>query len=136
MCKTLTLFLALIISLVSVYSLTFAAVNKEKDNVIIYEKYIYGDKTNYEHNSILRASLSDPLGDPITVEDDMKAERLAFSTTIPSQCKVDNLRVVVYIQRLDPSRNSYYVDNAFSAPAGSARLLEVASDNVEDGDEE
>ena len=41
--KTLALFFALIIALISVYSITFTAVNKEKDNVIISEKYIYGE---------------------------------------------------------------------------------------------
>ncbi len=47
--KTLALFLALIIALISAYSLAFTAVNKEKDNVIISEKYIYGDKSYAEN---------------------------------------------------------------------------------------
>ena len=43
--KTLALFLVLIIALLSLYSLTFSAVNKEKDNVIVSEKYVYGDRS-------------------------------------------------------------------------------------------
>lgn len=43
--KTLSLFLALIILVFSVYCTVFADVNKEKDNVEITEVFTYGDRT-------------------------------------------------------------------------------------------
>ncbi len=50
--KALALFLAVIILSLSLYTLVFAETNKEKDNVIITEKYVYGDKTFAENVDI------------------------------------------------------------------------------------
>lgn len=50
--KTVSLFLAVIIVCLSLYTFSFAETNKEKDNVIITENHIYGDKSFAENVDI------------------------------------------------------------------------------------
>lgn len=50
--KTTALFLSVILICVSLYSYAFAETNKEKDNVIITESHIYGDKSLAENVDI------------------------------------------------------------------------------------
>lgn len=47
--KTLALFLALVITLLSLYVVAFTIINSQKDNVIVTEEYIYGDKSYAEN---------------------------------------------------------------------------------------
>ncbi len=50
--KTVSLFLALIILLSSLYSVVFASINKSKDNVVITEEFTYGDKAFAENTNV------------------------------------------------------------------------------------
>ncbi len=50
--KTLALFIAVLILSLSLYILVFAETNKEKDNVIVTESHIYGDKSFAENVAI------------------------------------------------------------------------------------
>ena len=48
---------------------------------------------------------------------------------------MSNVRVVVYIQRLNASNNSYYVDNVATAKVGVKKTLGLVSDNWSGGNE-
>ncbi len=50
--KTIVLFLALIILMLSLYCTVFALTNKEKDNVVINEVFYYGDKSAADNVSV------------------------------------------------------------------------------------
>ena len=107
-----------------------------EDKVIGHQTdYTNGDTDSYEHTGIIRAALSDALGESFEVSEDGQIKNFTYTATLPSECNVSNVRVVVYIQRLDASKNSYYVDNSASAKVGKSQALEVTSGNWSDGNE-
>ena len=107
-----------------------------EDKVTGYQAdYNNGTSDNYEHTGIIRAALSDALGESFEISADGQIKNFTYTATLPSECNVSNVRVVVYIQRLDASKNSYYVDNSASAKVGKSQALEVTSGNWSDGNE-
>ncbi len=107
-----------------------------EDKVIGYQAdYNNGASDSYEHNGIIRAALSDVLGESFEVSEDGQIKNFTYSASLPSGCNSKNVRVVVYIQRLDTSTNTYYVDNTASATVGKSQTLEIASDSWSDGNE-
>ena len=107
-----------------------------EDKVYAFQKdYTNGDTDKYEHKGIIRAALSDALGEDFDVAEDGQVKNFTYSTALPSSCNVNNVRVVVYIQRRDTSMNSYYVDNSASAAVGKKKHLSVVSDSWSDGNE-
>ncbi len=76
--KTLVLFLAVILACLSLYAFAFAETNTEKDNVIITEGHIYGDKSfaenvdikvNMQYRENLLWKIKYSVGDGITETD-------------------------------------------------------------------
>lgn len=107
-----------------------------EDKVIGYQAdYNNGVSDSYEHNGIIRAALSDVLGESFEVSEDGQIKNFTYSASLPSGCNSKNVRVVVYIQKLDTSTNTYYVDNSASATVGKSQILEIASDSWSDGNE-
>ena len=95
-----------------------------EDNIIGYQAdYTHGNSYTYEHNSVLRVALSDVMGDSFTVEDDCQVIGFEYSASLPTKCDVENMRVVVFIQRLDVAKDSYYVDNCATAAVGKTKSL-------------
>lgn len=107
-----------------------------EDKVIGHQTdYTNGDTDSYEHTGIIRAALSDALGESFEVSEDGQIKNFTYSATLPSGCNSKNVRVVVYIQKLDTSKNTYYVDNSASATVGKSQALEIASGSWSDGNE-
>ena len=130
--KTLALFLALMITLLSLYSLTFTAVNKEKDNVVISEKYIYGDKAYAENTDInFKAQYSENLlwdikYDIATGETD--ADFSIYKDRIPREYEYDNelrLYSTFYYNHLD-GKDSTPINRAYNELAKTATPYEMA----------
>ena len=96
--------------------------------------YNNGASDAYEHNGIIRAALSNVLGENVEVTEDAQVKTFTYSAELPSECNKDNVRVVVYIQRKD-SDNSYYVDNTASATVGKDKNLDMSSGSWSDGNE-
>lgn len=71
-------------------------------------------------------SLSDVDGEMFTVSEDFQVKPFRYSVSVPAAYVLENLRVLVYIQRafgLDPVNQSggygsYFVDNVGTAPVG------------------
>lgn len=106
-----------------------------EDKVISYQAdYNNGASDAYEHNGIIRAALSNVLGEDVEVTEDAQVKTFTYSAELPSECNKDNVRVVVYIQRKD-SDNSYYVDNTASATVGKDKNLDMSSGSWSDGNE-
>ena len=95
-----------------------------EDKFIAYRS---GASESYEHNGIIREAFSDPLGESFEVSEDGLIKNFTYVATVPSGCNLNNMRVVVYIQRLNTLINSYYVDNAASMAVGKDKSLEVIS---------
>ena len=98
--------------------------------LLVEDKFVAwqsGASDSYEHNGIIRAALSDPLGESFDVPEDGLIKNFTYVATVPSGCNLNNMRVVVYIQRLNTLINSYYVDNAASMAVGKDKPLEIVS---------
>lgn len=101
-----------------------------EDGIIGYQAEAYYD---YVHNAVLRASFTDVTGDTFTVTGEGTKKDFNYSLDIPDGCNVDNMSVVVYVQKLEDG--IYSVDNAASAELGSEKKLAVTSGNWGDGNE-
>lgn len=101
-----------------------------EDGIIGYQAEAYYD---YVHNAVLRASFTDVTGDTFIVTGEGTKKDFNYSLTIPDGCNVDNMSVVVYVQKLEDG--IYSVDNAASAELGSEKKLAVTSGNWGDGNE-
>lgn len=104
-----------------------------EDNIVGYQ----ADNTNgssyyYVHKGVLRAAFSDVLGESFDITEDLQQKNFAYSVEVPSGCVVDNMRIVVFIQRKD---GRYYVDNTASASVGKYRPLATSSGNWGSGNE-
>ena len=80
-----------------------------------------GASDDYEHNGVLRAAMSDALGDSFTVSTDNTVKEFTYSATIPAGCKKENMRIVVYVQAKDGS--TWYIDNSDTAKLGESKQL-------------
>lgn len=101
-----------------------------EDGIIGYQAEAYYD---YVHNAVLRASFTDVTGDTFTVTGEGTKKDFNYSLAIPDGCNVDNMSVVVYVQKLEDG--IYSVDNAASAELGSEKKLAVTSGNWGNGNE-
>lgn len=88
--------------------------------------YTNGTHNDYEHNDVPRLALSNISGDAFVTDEEDVIKEFAFQGTIPSKCKRDNLRILVYVQREYGSQSvvasdnygEYYVDNSLSEKVG------------------
>lgn len=97
-----------------------------EDGVVGYQAdYVNGDDRSYEHSGIIRGALSDVKGDRFTIEADGMVKHFTYSEFIPSDLNLENMRVVVYVQKKLDLKKSYYADNTASAPLGEDKALEV-----------
>lgn len=101
-----------------------------EDGIVGYQAPGYSD---YVHNAVLRASFTDAAGDNLTVTGDGVKKDLYYSIAIPEGCHIDNMKVVVYVQKQEDG--IYSVDNAASAELGSEKMLAVKSGNWGNGNE-
>lgn len=77
----------------------------------------------YEHNGIIRASLSDVVGEQFTIDEDGMVKHYTFAASLPSGCNPDNLRIVVYVQKQIENQKKFYVDNTASPSLGEDNTL-------------
>ena len=100
-----------------------------EDNIIAYQNGVSG---LYEHKDVVRAAFTNVLGESATISADNKVLNFKYTISIPSGCKKDNLRVVVYVQKAN-SNGQYYVDNSASEQLGKNMPLMVVSDGIGGG---
>ncbi len=98
-----------------------------EDNVVGYQAdYASGSSYTYVHNSIVRMSLSKIRGESIITTLENESKEFTFTAEVPDKFNLQNMRIVVYIQRPFGSMEKiqsgnfgdYYVDNSASAKIG------------------
>ena len=98
----------------------------EDDIVKSQSDYYNGTQGKYVHDGVARMSLTDVDGDSFTISGDYQVKSFHYSASVPAAYVMDNMRVLVYIQRTfgsDPVYQSgnygdYFVDNVGTAPVG------------------
>lgn len=97
-----------------------------EDGVVGYQAdYVSGNNRSYEHSGIIRGALSDVKGDQFTIEADGMVKHFTYSEFIPTDFDLENMRVVVYVQKKLDLKKSWYADNTASAPLGDDKTLET-----------
>lgn len=114
-----------------------------KVTVILTESGIIGKQTDYmagvthtdyQHDDVARVAMSSVLGDDITTTEEQTGIKRHYSVTVPTQYNLDNLQLVVYVQRAFGSQTviasgdygGYYADNAVAVPVGETRMPDYA----------
>lgn len=106
-----------------------------EDNIVGYQADNYdGDSNDFIHSNIVRLALSSPTGDEVTLNTDYTVWSHKYSGTVPSGCKKDNLKILVYVQkpfgeqRKTGSYGDFYVDNCRAEKIGTEAKLQFAGD--------
>ena len=119
-----------------------------EDNIISGQQdERYGYRSDFKHNNIVRLAFSEVTGDKFTLDSDNSIVPFEYSGEIPSQCRKENLRILVYVERgygglqkvnAVPGVSyvdftDYFVDNANTAPLG--QKAEITFDDGSGKDE-
>lgn len=85
-----------------------------------------GTHYDYHHDRVARVSVTNVLGDAFSTREDFERKDLHYSASIPDAYKLENMVVLVYVQRaygalpvVGTNYGGYFVDNAVSAAIGS-----------------
>ena len=89
-----------------------------EDNIIAYQ---YGVSGNYVHNDVVRGAFSNPLGDAVETFAG-SVENFNYTMDVPDSWNKENLRIVVYIQKVGKDK-LHYVNNSASAGVGKKQPL-------------
>lgn len=98
-----------------------------EDGIVGYQNNYYGAVYyDYVHDGVARIALSDMPGDSFSAESGNVTKTFSYSTEIPSDYNIDNLRILVYVHRAYGSQpvvssgdyGDYYIDNCVSGKAG------------------
>ena len=88
--------------------------------------YYEGNHTDYHHDLVARMALTNVTGDRFTTEDECERKDLQYTANIPANYVLDNMTVLVYVQRAfgtlpvltSGNYGGYFVDNAVSGYLG------------------
>jgi thiol-disulfide isomerase/thioredoxin len=108
------------------YKVTVLAV---EDNIRAYQN---GYGNNYKHNGVPRHVFTSISGDEYEASSANEVAQLVYSGKIPDKCNLDNMRLVVYVQRSMGDKSGlasgnyggYFIDNSASAKLGESRDLD------------
>lgn len=88
-----------------------------EDGIVAKQSDYLGESSdNYVHNDVARVSVTDPLGLAFTTTEENSIKSFDYSVAVPSEYNKDNLKIVVFVQRISDGR--YYVDNCAAGKAG------------------
>ena len=93
-----------------------------ENGIIGYQSdYTDGDHQDYRHDHVARMALTNVLGNSFSTSDDCERKDLHYTADIPSTYKLENMTVLVYVQRaygslpvVGTNYGGYFVDNAVS----------------------
>ncbi len=106
-----------------------------EDNIVGWQaNFVTGDEEDYVHKGVPRVAVTNVEGASISSETGREVKALEYSATVPNGCKIDNMRLVVYVQRAFGSREKvqsadygdYYIDNCISGKVGGTVDLKFA----------
>ena len=117
------------------YKITVFAV---EDNIRGYQN---GAGSSYIHNGVPRHVFSSVTGDEYVASSENEVATIAYSGKMPKACNLENMRLVVYVQR-SMEENSvlatgnyggYFIDNSATAKLGESHSIDfVPSSDTED----
>lgn len=117
------------------YKITVFAV---EDNIRGYQN---GAGSSYIHNGVPRHVFSSVTGDEYVASSENEVATIAYSGKMPKACNLENMRLVVYVQR-SMGENSvlatgnyggYFIDNSATAKLGESHSIDfVPSSDTED----
>jgi len=116
-----------------------------EDNIIATQSdYTNGTQNNYKHNGVARMAISDVLGDDCSTTEANQVVKKQYNVTVPNDYNVDNMRIVVYVQRpfgnqavlSDDYFEGYYVDNCASGKLGTNLRLATIGNASSNGNED
>ncbi|MBR5855987.1 MAG: Omp28-related outer membrane protein, partial [Bacteroidales bacterium] len=96
-----------------------------EDNIVGYQN---GASDSYVHKDVVRAAFTNALGEKLAAVSG-QVHSMDYTIDIPAGCNKANLRIVVYVQKEEPS-GAYYVNNAASAAVGKQQPLMIKSDKT------
>ena len=115
-----------------------------EDGIVNYQAdYEEGDHPKYVHDCVARMALTGIGGDAFSVEEDLSEESFHFTTTVPEAYNMDNMHILVYVQRKfgtygriqsNPSFGEYFVDNSAEVTLGDALQLALVGGGSGSGD--
>lgn len=108
------------------YLITVLAV---EDNIVAYQ---YGAGDNYVHNGVVRYALSSISGDEYIAESENEVAKLLYSYRVPESYNLDNMRLVVYVQRSMGEKSvlasgnygGYFIDNSATSKFGESHNID------------
>ena len=105
-----------------------------EDNIDEEQNGAEGGYTNhYDHDDVIRMAVTDVLGDPFRVTEDLSVKSFSYTVTVPQAYVLGNLRILVYVQAAfgDQPRiqsgnyGDYYVDNCATVRVGDKLPLKL-----------
>ncbi len=105
-----------------------------EDNIVAYQADFYnGNKNDYVHNGVVRVAVSNVKGEVVKTTADNQVKTFSYSVEVPKKYNLDNMRVVVIVQRAFGSQpviqsgkyGDCYIDNSASAKVGETLEVKV-----------
>ncbi len=101
-----------------------------EDNIVAYQNGV-GDK--YVHNGVVRYALSSISGDEYIAESENDVAKLLYSYKVPESYNLDNMRLVVYVQRSMGEKSvlasgnygGYFIDNSATSKFGESHNIDA-----------
>ena len=98
---------------------------------------------SFYYDNVLRKSLSETLGDEFSIPSQNAVYDFQYNVTIPEDYKIDNLSILVFVQRKygsqtivrDANFGDYYIDNCRKAKVGTVAELELLDSIAGNGNE-
>ncbi len=105
-----------------------------EDNIIAKQNVEGTEDSEYEHDGVVRAAMTNVLGDSFVTDAQNAEKSFAYSMSIPRNASPDDLRVLVFTQREYGSQDvvksdgfgDWYIDNCASGKVGTAVELKLA----------
>lgn len=123
------------------YRITVLAV---EDDIHGYQN---GGGNDYVHNGVVRHAFSAIEGDEYVAATSNDVAKLTYSGEIPDSCNMDNMRIVVYIQRSMGSKGGlatgnyggYFIDNSSTSKIGQTHYIDAekvsGTEDINKGDD-
>ena len=77
----------------------------------------------FVHDDVARIVVTDARGDAFSLSQNQSYQSFSYSATIPEEYKIDNMKILAYIQ----DQNGSYIDNSLMAPIGKNIVVQQVS---------
>ena len=85
----------------------------------------------FVHDDVARIAVTNARGDAFSLSQNQSYQSFSYSATIPEEYKIDNMKILAYIQ----DQNGSYIDNSLMAPIGKNIVVQQVSNLPGGGNE-